>query len=156
MFYLLSPRKKNRSFQKAMLVEYNRKVKRRSFTLVELLVACVIITILAGIGGVYFVQVVEKAHMSEANVALGIVRGAQIAYYNEYNNVSLNLADLGIDFTELKYFENINVSSSIWNGYLANITRRDNFRYGCYTLSIDRNGTITCTPEGAKPCPAIE
>lgn len=130
--------------------------KTTSFTLIELLIACVIVAILGAIGGVYFVQIVEKAHVSEANTVLGVLRKAQIVYRDEWGNVSPSYEGLGVSFTDLKYFENINVTASSWEGYLANISRRDNFRYGGYTLSINRNGNITCSQDGTKPCPPLD
>lgn len=130
--------------------------KKSGFTLIELLVACVIVAILGAVGSVYFVGVVEKAHMSEANTVLGVLKKAQIVYYDEYSNVSPSLDDLSIGFTELKYFTDTNVSDASWDGAVAKVRRKNNFRFGCYTLSIDRRGIVNCTPDGGKPCPALD
>ena len=67
-------------------------MKRKGFTLVELLVVIIIIGILAGIAMPQYNKMVEKARAIEAIVAFGYIRTAQFLYYFEHG-VFANTSD---------------------------------------------------------------
>lgn len=63
--------------------------KNKSFTLTELLIVVVIISILGGFASTYYVKSVEKAHESEAFKVLGEVRSSILRFYYQHGEHDL-------------------------------------------------------------------
>jgi prepilin-type N-terminal cleavage/methylation domain-containing protein len=77
------------------------KVRKQSFggfTLVELLIVVAIIGVLATMGVPAYKRMVERAKTKEAQVALGGIYTANIAFQSEYGTFGNNLAGIGFDF----------------------------------------------------------
>jgi len=66
------------------------------FTLIELIVAVVLIGILASIAVPRFVRVVEKGRSAEARNVLGMIRDAETAYYLEFDRFTTNVTAIGV------------------------------------------------------------
>lgn len=78
--------------------EYTRSASRAGFTLVELLIVVAIIGVLATMGVPAYKRMVERAKTKEAQVALGGIYTANIAFQSEYGAFGSNLAGIGFDF----------------------------------------------------------
>ncbi len=72
------------------------EAKQPGFTLVELMVAVVIVGILASIAVPRFVRVVEKGRSVEARNILGVIRSAETAHFLEFDTFTNNLATLEV------------------------------------------------------------
>ncbi len=72
------------------------EAKQPGFTLIELIIAVVIIGILASIALPRFMRVVEKGRSAEARNVLGVIRDAQSGYLLEYDTYTASLAALGV------------------------------------------------------------
>lgn len=69
-------------------------MKRRGFTLLELVIVVIIVGILAAIGFVQYNKMIEKSRASEAKAVLGQIRRAEQAYYQENNAYTTTLGNL--------------------------------------------------------------
>lgn len=131
-------------------------MKRRAFTLVELMVVVIIIAILAVIALPQFFRASEKARASEGVNILGAIRSAQFRYYAEDDSQQYadTLTKLDMDFGTLKYFADPVMTGSSHNqngcGVLGAVTRKGGDALN-YTLTIHENGTITCKDNGCPP-----
>jgi len=72
-------------------------MKRRGFTLLELVVVIIIVGILASIGLTQYTTVVEKGRAAEAKAILGQIRTAQQMHKQETNNYTTTPGDLALD-----------------------------------------------------------
>ncbi|HTY45180.1 MAG TPA: type II secretion system protein [Patescibacteria group bacterium] len=70
------------------------------FTLMELTVTLIIISVLSLIGMAQFGAIVEKSRTAEAKMNLGQIRRAQFAYFMEHFTYTGNSADLAIVYPE--------------------------------------------------------
>lgn len=61
-------------------------MNNRAFTLIEIIIAVVLISILASVALPRYVRVVEKSRSAEARNILGRIRSAQSAYMFEYDH----------------------------------------------------------------------
>lgn len=89
-------------------------MKKKGFTLIELVITIFVIVILSTISVPIYENYVTKAQLSEGYVLLAAIRDAQFRYYNEWGNFLLsrdsssdltaNEEVLGIDARTNKYF----------------------------------------------------
>jgi len=68
-------------------------MKRKGFTLVEMLIVVIIIGVLAAIAIPQFMGVVRKSKISEAKTTLRSMLNAEKVYFVEYNQFTLNFED---------------------------------------------------------------
>lgn len=81
---------------KNILKFYLKQNKIKGFTLLELLVAIVIIGILAAIALPNFMTAIAKAKQSEPKTTIGSVNRAQQGYRSEKSEFARNMGDLGV------------------------------------------------------------
>ncbi len=70
------------------------------FTLMELTVTLIIISVLSIVGLGQFAFIIEKSRTAEAKMNLGQIRRAQFAYFMEHFTYTSNSADLAIVYPE--------------------------------------------------------
>lgn len=120
------------------------------FTLIELMVVVIIIGILAALAIPQYTKTVERSHQSEAITNLGIIRGAQLRYYAEYNDYAAALSNLDIDSpTAAKYFGYEAIANAA-RVARARRTTVENNNYGPYLIDISDAGVITITGAGGS------
>lgn len=131
-----------------------RKGKRnflRAFTLIELMVVVIIIGILAAFAIPQYTKTIERSHQSEAITNLGIIRGAQLRYFAEYNTYTDISSRLDIDFSSsAKYFAYDVTGASSTRVGRATRNSTENNNYGPYTIAISEAGVITITGAGGS------
>ena len=125
-------------------------MKKKGFTLVELVITIAIVIILSVISVPIYRGYVDKAKWSEAYALLGMIYSAQKNYYSEYGNFldenqsssgtgnfTCNEEVLGIDARGNKYFTFFTVNwdgGHINRGFDAYVRIPDNLAHGGYNL----------------------
>ncbi|MBQ3834438.1 MAG: prepilin-type N-terminal cleavage/methylation domain-containing protein [Elusimicrobia bacterium] len=103
-----------------------KKIKKRGFTLTELVITVALIIILATISVPMYKDHISKAKLAEGYALLAAIREAQEAYFSEYDNFLLINGGttytnyepiLGIDARGNKYFTWFNINYE-WRGTL--------------------------------------
>lgn len=122
------------------------------FTLIELMVVVVIIGILASLAIPQYTKTVERSRQSEAITNLGIIRGAQLRYFAEYNTYTDGVENLDIGFPAAanQYF-----GYGVEGASAAIVARArrgpvENNNYGPYVITISDAGVITITGAGGS------
>ncbi|MCM8773787.1 MAG: prepilin-type N-terminal cleavage/methylation domain-containing protein [Candidatus Omnitrophica bacterium] len=133
---------------------------KKGFTLLELLIVVIIVGILAGIALPQFFRAAERARASEGVNALGVIRSSLLRYYSERGALTNSLTDLDVEMPTFKYFNAPTLASvAPYTGGttpMASIVRNTTNAgaYNGYTLTIQQNGTITCSPAAGSRCPS--
>lgn len=124
------------------------------FTLLEMVIAVIIIGILASLAIGRYEKTVERSRIAEALSVLGAIRTAQFRYASEHNRFTDDLARLDMNVSSQgKFFTFSAVSDGTpfdgSNNVLANATRDSSYqggRYGScvgYSIAINEGGNFT-------------
>jgi prepilin-type N-terminal cleavage/methylation domain-containing protein len=129
--------------------------KERGFTLVELMIALVIVGILAGIGIPNFLNLKDKAIWGTAKANLIVIRSSLAGYAVDS---TINKYPVGtFDFSELS---DIVPKANLPEAEEISKFQTDTFSYACtdgafYTISVNVNNRafdpLTVTPNGIQP-----
>lgn len=116
-------------------------MSRKGFTLIELVVAVLIIGILAAIAVPRYIRVVEKSRAAEAKNILGLIRAAQVSYGLEIDFYTTDIPSLSLDVP----------TGGCVPGYYFTYSITDaDFTAGTFTTRADR-----CTAGGKSPASII-
>ena len=118
-----------------------KKLKKKGFTLVELMTVVIIVGILAAIAVPLYRANVKKAMASEGAALLGAVRTAERVYYSEHGKYTTDKNALNVDASGNKYFKDYTIISADENGFKAQ-TKGTGDAEGI-TVTIDQDGNIT-------------
>ena len=122
-------------------------LRKKGFTLLELIIVIIVIGILASIALPRYMRVAEKSRTAEAKSILSALRSAQIRYSAQYSNYTDTIGNLDVDVDEDgKYF-----SFAVVNDGSSTATRNDletpaGYEDYMFTLGVDGELNIT-TPE---------
>ncbi len=127
------------------------EAKQPGFTLIELIVAVVIIGILASIAVPRYVRVVEKGRTSEARNILGTIRDAETAYILEHNVYTNSLSALGVTVpaacnTSFYFRYSVAAGAATFTASAVRCTaggRSPNSGFG-YTMTLTNDGVLNC------------
>ncbi len=130
------------------------QAKEPGFTLIELVVAVVIIGILASIAVPRFIRVVEKGRSAEARNVLGVIRDAQVAYFLEYDKYTTSLSALGVSVPTacntsyyFRYSVALGGGGASFTGSAVRCTAGGRSPNGpfAYTMTLNNGGVLACT-----------
>lgn len=133
------------------------------FTLIEILVALVIVGILVSIALPGYGRVTERFRQAEAISILNVMRGAQLRYSADSGTFTNSTADLDIELPDNnsdgtrgdgKFF-NYSLPLPPVDTDLAEAARNGASQTAGspgYGLKVDRDGKISCTTAGAGAC----
>ncbi len=124
---------------------------KKGFTLLELIIVVIVIGILVAIALPRFINVTERARLSEAYSILGAVRSSQLRYYAQYNNYASGAACTVLDVgnTTTKSFANPLCFAGAQGINVATMGRNPS---SVYNIFVTDEGVYTCSGTG---CPAL-
>jgi prepilin-type N-terminal cleavage/methylation domain-containing protein len=138
------------------------KKNKNSFTLLELITVVVIVGILSMIAVSYFFKVAERSRAAEGLSILSGLRQSQIRHAFQYAETTDILDDTDTSWGQPRYFQTplvfrVSDPRSNPDQEIARISRDPAAEYfysgeGAYTLHIDLEGDIWCTPSGHSAC----
>lgn len=112
-------------------------MSKKGFTLIELVVAILIIGILATIAVPRYIRVVEKGRAAEAKNILGLIRAAQVSYGVEIDFYTTDIPSLSLD---------VPTGGCVPGFYFTYSITDADFTTGTFTVRADR-----CTADGKGP-----
>ena len=117
----------------------------KGFTLVELAVVIVIISVLAAFAVPRFRDAVERSKASEAFNYLSAIQTAQERFHSRHGTYSGDLVALDIKMNAPKYFSTGNVqagsSGNLKDSWTMTLTRKEaSAGYGAYTVTFSQDG----------------
>ncbi|MCX7917346.1 MAG: prepilin-type N-terminal cleavage/methylation domain-containing protein [bacterium] len=119
-----------------------KKLRKKGFTLIELMTVVIIVGILASVAVPLYRANVKRAMASEGAALLGSVRTAQRVYYAEFGKYTDDKTKLGIDTTGNKYFKDYTITlTGGGSGFTASTTGTGDA--AGITVTIDQDGNIT-------------
>ena len=131
-------------------------MKRKAFTLLELLIVIGIIALIAKFTYPRFVIAVERSKKAEAVSMLHALRGAQKRYFLEQtpNHYTNSLDDLDVEIDTPRYFSNPTAIQS--PPLVLAVTQRNSYHYNLstttYLLYIGEDGIIRCFSNDPDLC----
>lgn len=132
--------------------KYRKKTNGSGFTLLEIIVVIVIIGIMAAVALPKYTGAVERSRASEGTYILGTLLSAQERYFLENGSFANgnvdsgnNWAGLDVEVPAPKYFGTPTVSNACASGSACATVVRTG---GTFTLTIDRDGVISCADSG--------
>lgn len=145
-----------------------KKNSLTGFTLLELVVVLIIISILAGLGVANYTTIVERGRAAEAKTILGTIRSGEEIYKIKNSAYTTKLADLNIldstvgeetdgsDKCDDKHFFKYSITTGT-NSFTATATRCTGTsdvgktpQGPDYTIEIDQTGEITASSGDEK------
>jgi type IV pilus assembly protein PilE len=117
------------------------------FSMIELMIVVVIISILAAIAIPSYRQYVLKGHRSEATRALQDIASRQENYYFSNNAYTSNLADLGANSSVAGAYFTVAIPSASSTDYQVTATAQGTQTQdgGCTTFTLHRSGAKEST-----------
>ena len=129
------------------------------FTLIELIIVIVIISILAAIALPQYGRMTERSRVAEAKTILASIQRAQMRYVLEYANYADDATLLDINVTDGKFFDFAAVTGDPYGALdivIANATRNGFSVTGGgidddYVIGITESGSFSCVSGTCPP-----
>ena len=126
-------------------------MKNKGFTLLEILIVVVIIGILASLAIPRYEKTVEHSRGTEAIANLNILRGAELRFWGEYDEIATNFNDLDVENIQDNSSTYFTYSLDSYDNTTGNFTitaTRQSVPPGIYegdTITIDQDGNLDGT-----------
>ncbi|GEM_PF-504515 len=143
---------------------FKQNTSKSGFTLLELLIVVIIVSILAAVALPQFTKITEKSRAAEGVMILGAIRTAHLAYYLEHGVYRQegpwnDPNGLDVDISTPKYFIWCPTSPSegFAPGAVARVKREVPLTspFGQYNLKITPEGKIYCWGGNPGACKAL-
>ncbi len=143
---------------------FKQNTSKSGFTLLELLIVVIIVSILAAVALPQFTKITERSRAAEAVAILGAIRTAQLVYYQEHGVYRQegpwnDPNGLDVDISTSKYFSwcPTGPSEGYAPGAVARIRRNNppTAPLGQYNLKITPEGKIYCWAGAPGACKAL-
>ncbi len=130
-------------------------MKNKAFTLIEIMVVCVVIVILATISIPTYQTIVEKAHATTCETNLNILKSALDVYIMEHDTMPASLSRIPSEYIDDAYAKLLGQKGS-WRIKLARFILDLNKKNFAYAALIDTLGggnirIITCPNDSTSP-----
>lgn len=130
-------------------------MKEKAFTLIEIMVVCVVIVILATISIPTYQTIVEKAHANTCETNLNILKSALDVYIMDHDTMPASLSQLPPKYIDDAYAQLLRQKSA-WRIKLAHLILDLNKKNFAYAALIDTLGggnikIITCPNDSTSP-----
>ena len=128
---------------------------KRGFTLLEILVAVLIVAVLAAISVPWYNKTVEKMKAADALITMSAVSTNEHAFYIVNDRYSKNFADLDVDFVDKNgsRAENDNYETENYNFILEdNFVKAERANGEYFLYKLYNEGEIYCLPEEHYIC----
>ncbi|MDH1011386.1 prepilin-type N-terminal cleavage/methylation domain-containing protein [Pseudomonas nicosulfuronedens] len=129
----------------------NQRRRERGFTLIELMIAVVVVAILAAIAFPSYQRYVLRSHRVEAQAVLSEAAARQERYYSQNNAYASTAAALNMtsNVNALQYYS-LAISNVTATAYTLTATAKGSQAKDgqCLTLSLDQAGTRSNTGTG--------
>jgi prepilin-type N-terminal cleavage/methylation domain-containing protein len=124
--------------------------KRTGFTLVELLVAVIIVGVLSSLAVPIFRQNIRRVMATEGHALVGAIRTAQRIYFAENNRYTSNWVDIegAVDINNNKYFKTVPVLTASGTGSEATFTATVTGTGDASQISVSINNKGVMTADG--------
>ncbi len=129
-------------------------VSWRGFTLVEMLIALVVVAILAAIALPAYNDAIRKSRRSDATSALATVQQAQERWRNTHSSYAASASDLGVSTTSPGGYYTLAIASAGATGYVLTATAVSGSSQaadsGCACMSVRlQNGALAYAGGGS-------
>ena len=119
-------------------------LRRKGFTLIELMVVVIIVGILAAVAVPMYRANVRRSMASEGKALVGSVKTAERVYYSEHNEYTTTFGSLdGVDYASNKYFATIPTITINGTGTTFTATVAGAGDAAGVTVRLDGVGTLT-------------
>jgi len=126
--------------------------KQSGFSLIELMITVIVLTIVTSIALPSYQEHVKRSHRVDATSALLRVAQEQEKFYIQNNGYTTDLADLNIDGTIEDYYSLTISSNDLTQDFLASATAKSGGPQEgdgkCQTFTLDSTGEQTATGSG--------
>ena len=121
-----------------------KKINKKGFTLIEILIVVIIMGVLASIGIPQFAKALEKSKAADAREGLNHIYRAEIAYYGFRGGVYTNSMDeLGPDVVLTKRYWNFSINLSPSADTFTVIATRKSGSHSGQTITLDEKTNLS-------------
>ena len=116
-------------------------LRKKGFTLLELIIVIIVIGILASIALPRYMRVAEKGRTTEAKSILSALRSAQVRYNAQYSVYADNASSLDVEYDTPDFY----TFSTAATGVSSAVRNDKDLGVGNYTITLAADGDMNIT-----------